>query len=60
MDFEEEVNAGWAVAQREDPQPTVDHFAALLARHPEDARALFELARAFDSAGRRTHPRLDC
>jgi tetratricopeptide (TPR) repeat protein len=52
MDFEHAVTAGWDVATRADQQPTIDHFTDLLARYPADARALFEMACAYDWGGR--------
>ncbi|MFC7442553.1 hypothetical protein [Laceyella putida] len=38
MQFEDAVTAGWDVATRDEPQPTTDYFAALLARYPDDPR----------------------
>ncbi len=46
------IKAGWAAAQRDDPEPTVRYFRDLLREYPADARALFEYAGALDYAGR--------
>jgi tetratricopeptide (TPR) repeat protein len=53
MGFEHAVTVGWDLATRDDGQPTIDYFAALLAQYPDDGRALYELACAYDWAG---HP----
>lgn len=50
--FERAVEAGWSTAVRGDERPTVEHFAALLERYPDDPRALFEAACAYDWGGR--------
>jgi tetratricopeptide (TPR) repeat protein len=52
VSFDDQVLAGWAAADPDDPQTVINHFAALLAAHPGDARALFEMAGAFDWCGR--------
>lgn len=49
---ESAIAAGWSAADAAAPRATVDHFAALLARHPGSARALFEYAGALDFADR--------
>jgi hypothetical protein len=46
------IGRGWAAADADAPEPTVRYFRDLLARHPGDARALFEYAAALDFAGR--------
>lgn len=48
----EVIAAGWAVANAEDPEPTVRYFARLLGEHPGNASALLEYAGALDFAGR--------
>lgn len=51
MEFEQAVAAGWEVADRADNQPTIDYFVALHALYPDDRRAMFELACAYDFGG---------
>jgi len=51
MELEHDITAGWDVASRDDQQPTIDYFTALLARHSDDPRALFESACAWDWGG---------
>jgi tetratricopeptide (TPR) repeat protein len=46
------LSGGWAVARREDPEPTIGYFRDLAWQHPGDASALFEYAGALDFAGR--------
>ncbi|WP_222840687.1 tetratricopeptide repeat protein [Actinosynnema mirum] len=48
---DEAVERGWANADPDDPEPTVEHFRALLAEHPDDVVALFEYAGSLDYAG---------
>lgn len=48
----ESVEAAWAAADPEKPEPTVAFFAELRDRHPDDARAVYEYASALDFAGR--------
>jgi tetratricopeptide (TPR) repeat protein len=51
MQFEDQVTAGWTVANRDDPATTTSYFTELLEQYPGDARALFEAARAWDWGG---------
>jgi tetratricopeptide (TPR) repeat protein len=46
------IEAGWAAASPDDPEPTVSYFRDLLRQHPADARALAEYAGALDFADR--------
>jgi len=46
------IERGWALARRDDPEPTVGYFRDLAREHPGDAHALFEYAGALDFAGR--------
>jgi len=46
------IREGWDAARRDDPGPTISYFRDLLARHPGDARAVFEYAGALDFADR--------
>jgi tetratricopeptide (TPR) repeat protein len=46
------IQAGWAAANPDDPEPTVGYFRDLLRQHPADARALAEYAGALDFADR--------
>jgi len=46
------IQAGWAAANPDDPEPTVGYFRDLLRKHPADARALAEYAGALDFADR--------
>ncbi|MEU8794545.1 tetratricopeptide repeat protein [Streptomyces sp. NPDC048643] len=50
-EIEDAITKGWAVARREDPQPTVAYFRALLTSHPDSPQALFAYASALDYAG---------
>lgn len=48
---QDDIDAGWDAARRDNPESTVRYFADLLARHPDDARAAYEYASALDFAG---------
>lgn len=48
----EQVRHAWESADPSRPEPTVTTFADLFERHPDDPRAAFEYASAFDFAGR--------
>jgi tetratricopeptide (TPR) repeat protein len=48
----EALEAGWAAASRDDPEPTVSYFRDLLRRYPDEPRALLGYAGALDFAGR--------
>jgi Flp pilus assembly protein TadD len=49
------IHRGWAVAQRDAPEPTVAYFRELLTDHPDAREALFAYACALDFAGREVH-----
>ena len=51
MDFEQAVSAGWDAADPKDAELTLRYFADLLDRYPDDPRAIFEVAHAFDWSG---------
>jgi tetratricopeptide (TPR) repeat protein len=50
-EISEAIQRGWAAADGEGPAPTVAYFRELLARFPEDPRALLAYAGALDFAG---------
>jgi len=51
-DLSDAINAGWATARRDHPEPTVSYFRDLLGQHPGEAEALFGYASALDFASR--------
>ncbi len=50
-DFEARVTAGLQLEREERDAEAIEHFRQLLADYPDEARAHFEYAGAFDSAG---------
>lgn len=46
------IAAAWEAADADQPEPTVAFFARLFEEHPDDPRAAYEYASAFDFAGR--------
>jgi tetratricopeptide (TPR) repeat protein len=48
------IEQGWAVAQRDAPEPTVTYFRDLLTQHPDVRETLFAYACALDFAGHET------
>ena len=50
-EISEAIQQGWAAADDEAPGPAVAYFRELLARFPEDPRALLAYAGALDFAG---------
>ncbi|GAA3247819.1 tetratricopeptide repeat protein [Dactylosporangium siamense] len=53
MGLAERIEATWAEADRDAPEPTLTRFRALLDEHPDDVAALYAHACALDFAG---HP----
>lgn len=50
--FEQQVEIGLQLEREGKDDQAIEHFRQLLAQYPDDARAHFEYAGAFDSAGR--------
>ncbi|GAB3842521.1 hypothetical protein ACFPIJ_42670 [Dactylosporangium cerinum] len=53
MGLAERIEATWAGADRDAPQPTLTRFRALLDEHPGDVAALYAHACALDPGLRR-------
>lgn len=51
-DLTDAIQRGWEAADADAPEPAVAYFRDLLARHPQDPRALLAYASALDFAGR--------
>jgi tetratricopeptide (TPR) repeat protein len=49
--LDEQIDRIFAARDREDMQPTIDAFQRLLGEHPENARLIYEVGGAFDTAG---------
>lgn len=52
MDVEDEISAGWAEVDEADPGATIEYFRAWRDRDPGSGVLTFELASAYDWAGR--------
>ena len=51
MTLDEELDRIFTIRDRDDMQPTIDALLPILAKHPADARVLFEVGGAYDTAG---------
>jgi len=51
MTLDEELDRIFDVRDRDDIQPTIDALLPILAEHPADARVLYEVGGAYDTAG---------
>ena len=51
MTLDEELDRIFTVRDRDNMQPTIDALLAILAKHPADARVLYEVGGAYDTAG---------
>ena len=51
MTLDEELDQIFAVRDRDDMQPTIDALLVILANLPADARVLYEVGGAYDTAG---------
>ena len=49
--LDEQMDRVFAARDREDMQPTIDAFQALLGEHPDDARLVYEVGGSYDTAG---------
>lgn len=57
MTLDDELDLIFAARDRDNMQPTVDALLLLEASHSENARVLYELGGAYDTAGRETEAR---
>ena len=51
MTLDEELDRIFTVRDRDQMQPTIDALLPILAEHPADARVLYEVGGAYDTAG---------
>jgi len=51
-DLRDAIAAGYAARDRSDMAPTIAYFEQLLAEHPDHPVLVFEVAGAYDTAGR--------
>ena len=51
MTLDEKLDQIFDVRDRDDMQPTIDALLPILAEHPADARVLYEVGGAYDTAG---------
>ncbi|MFC3301076.1 hypothetical protein ACFOD8_15785 [Arthrobacter agilis] len=51
MPLDEELDRIFAERDRDDMQPTINALLPLYASHPENARVLYEIGGAYDTAG---------
>jgi tetratricopeptide (TPR) repeat protein len=56
--LQEAIDRGYAERDRDDMAPTICYFEELLAAHPGNARLTYELAGAYDTAGREAEARI--
>ena len=51
MTLDEELDRISTIRDRNDMQPLIDALLTILAEHPADARVLYEVGGAYDTAG---------